>query len=131
MLEWAFTFFDVRSKAQYRAYVSVIQLAGPCILINYSEDPFRQRFSAAHEIAHAIFDLERDDFVISFSQWDKEDLIEIRANTFASNFLIPPGLIKSIPIQKWDEASMLEWATKLMVNVEPFVIALKRKWPDQ
>jgi Zn-dependent peptidase ImmA (M78 family) len=100
-------------------------VAGPCILINYSEDPFRQRFSAAHEIAHTIFDLEEKDFVISFSQWKKKDLTEIRANTFASNFLIPPGLLTSIPIQKWDENSVLEWARKLMVNVEPFVIALR------
>lgn len=100
-------------------------VAGPCILVNYSEDLFRQRFSVAHEIAHAIFDLEREDFIISFSNWEKGDLTEIRANAFASNFLIPPGLIKSIPVRKWDESRVLEWAARLMVNVEPFVIALK------
>lgn len=100
-------------------------VAGPCILINYSEDPFRQRFSAAHEIAHAIFDLEKEDFVISFSSWDRRDLTEIRANAFASNFLIPPNLIKSIPVQKWEEENVVEWAKRLMVNVEPFVISLK------
>jgi len=100
-------------------------VAGTCILVNYSEDLFRQRFSLAHEIAHAIFDIETEDFIISFSNWDKNNLVEIRANTFASNFLIPPSLTKRIPVQKWDETTVLEWATKLMVNVEPFVIALK------
>jgi Zn-dependent peptidase ImmA (M78 family) len=100
-------------------------MAGPCILINYSEDLFRQRFSAAHEVAHVLFDLDTEDFIVSFSQWNKGDLIEPRANAFAASFLIPPGLIKSIPVQKWDDNSILEWSRRLMVNVEPFVIMLR------
>ncbi len=99
-------------------------IAGPCILINYSEDPFRQRFSAAHEVAHVIFDLDTEDFIVSFSQWEKSNLTELRANTFAAHFLIPPELVRSIPVQQWDKNSILEWARKLMVNVEPFVIML-------
>ena len=31
-------------------------VAGKCALVNHSEDIYRQRFSAAHEMAHAIFD---------------------------------------------------------------------------
>ena len=30
--------------------------AGACLLVNYDEDVYRQRFSVAHEMAHAIFD---------------------------------------------------------------------------
>ena len=67
-------FFDVISREQYWAYVYGIQRSDPCILVNYNDDPFRQRFSAAHEVAHAIFDLESEDFIISFSQWNKQDL---------------------------------------------------------
>ncbi len=33
---------------------------GKCIVINYSDDIYRQRFTAAHEAAHAIFDSESD-----------------------------------------------------------------------
>jgi len=34
--------------------------------VNYSEDVYRQRFTAAHELAHAIFDSD-DSAVVSFA----------------------------------------------------------------
>jgi hypothetical protein len=46
-------------------------VAGSCVLVNYSEDVFRQRFTVAHEAAHAILD-DGEDFVVSFSQWGQE-----------------------------------------------------------
>ena len=36
--------------------------AGKCALINLREDVYRQRFSAAHEMAHAVFDSARAGF---------------------------------------------------------------------
>ena len=33
-------------------------VVGACILVNYNEDVYRQRFTAAHEAAHAILDHE-------------------------------------------------------------------------
>lgn len=66
-------------------------VAGPCILVNYSEDLFRQRFSAAHEAAHAL--LDDDDVIVSFQEWSTLDLREVRANTFASRFLLPPEFL--------------------------------------
>jgi len=39
--------------------------AGSCILVNYGEDTFRQRFTAAHKLGHALLDAETD-FVVSF-----------------------------------------------------------------
>ncbi len=62
--------------------------AGKCILVNYSEDIYRQRFTTAHETAHAILD-DEEDFVVSLLS-DKKELVEVRANTFASHYLIPP-----------------------------------------
>ena len=100
-------------------------VAGPCALVNYSEDIYRQRFSAAHEAAHALLD-DGDDFSVSFSQWDSKDLSEIRANAFASHFLMPPEFLTQIPVQgDWTEQQFLHWAQKLRVNPEPFAYALK------
>ncbi len=42
-------------------------IAGDCIIVNYTEDVYRQRFTAAHEAGHAIFD-KKDDINISFSK---------------------------------------------------------------
>lgn len=56
--------------------------AGTCILVNYSEDIYRQRFTAAHEGGHGILD-SNDDVIVSFSN-RTTDLVETRANTFAS-----------------------------------------------
>jgi IrrE N-terminal-like domain len=39
--------------------------AGTCILVNYDEDIYRQRFTAAHEAAHGILDRDQD-VVVSF-----------------------------------------------------------------
>ena len=100
-------------------------VAGKCVLVNYSEDSFRQRFSAAHEAGHAILNEETDP-PISFSQWKAKDLSEIRANAFASHFLLPPEYLTKIPDAKnWDETKIQEWAVKLKVNPEPLLLALK------
>lgn len=98
-------------------------VAGGCALVNYSQDVFRQRFTAAHEAAHAILDDEAE-FIVSF--WDRSDLSEVRANTFASRFLIPPEFLRAIPdASLWNESKLLEWSVQLMVNPEPLAIALK------
>lgn len=74
-------------------------VAGKCIIINYLEDVFRQRFTAAHEAAHAILD-DDEDIYVSYSNWGKSNLIEIRANTFASNYLMPEKTLRLIPDPK-------------------------------
>jgi Zn-dependent peptidase ImmA (M78 family)/transcriptional regulator with XRE-family HTH domain len=100
--------------------------AGPSMLINYHEDVYRQRFSAAHELAHAILDNE-EDFVISHSKFKKDDLVEIRANAFASNYLLPGKLLETLPksIQFTPEV-ISNLSSQLMVNVTTLLIALKQ-----
>ncbi len=98
--------------------------AGPCVLVNYSEDVYRQRFTAAHEGAHAILD-KNDDVVVSFTSWDAKQLIEIRANTFASAYLLPPSIITKLPVENWDQVELVRWANKLKVNTTALAIALK------
>ena len=73
--------------------------AGICILINYNDDIFRQFFSAAHEYCHVLFDrkkIEEDGCIVSYydykkkyTRYDEAYLVELRANNFASEFLLP------------------------------------------
>jgi len=65
--------------------------AGISVLLNYGDDLYRQFFSAAHEYGHVLFereDITRRGCVVSYG-WDKAKLIEIRANNFAAEFLLP------------------------------------------
>ncbi|MBD3675683.1 MAG: ImmA/IrrE family metallo-endopeptidase [Planctomycetaceae bacterium] len=66
-------------------------IAGVCMLINYDEDLYRQFFSAAHEYAHVLFDrneLNNTGCVLSY-KYSNEELVELRANRFAAEFLFP------------------------------------------
>jgi len=101
---------------------------GKFILINYNEDIFRQRFTVAHEAAHAIFDLDENDNFLSKSSLEGRDLVEIRANTFASSYLLPQFVLDRIPDNKfWSSDKLIEWAIKLKVSVLALLIALKEK----
>ena len=100
-------------------------VAGDCILINYSEDIDRQRFTAAHETAHAILDW-RDHLVVSFKN-DREDR-EVQANKFASNYLVPGTFLRGIPqARTWTQQKALAWANKFKVSTEVLAYALQRE----
>lgn len=99
--------------------------AGKCALVNHSEDIYRQRFSAAHEMAHAIFDSEHGPSV-SFERPSNSDMLELRANRFASCFLIPPTFLERIPdATTWTDAKAQDWANRLRVSCIALAIALK------
>lgn len=106
-------------------------VAGHCVLINYDEDIYRQRFSVAHEAAHAIL----DDSEISVSKagpliktggrWTLEQLSEIRANSFASAYLVPEVFLKNIPnATTWHNAKIIEYSKKMHINPEVLSIGL-------
>ncbi|MEA5549714.1 ImmA/IrrE family metallo-endopeptidase [Anabaena cylindrica UHCC 0172] len=98
--------------------------AGNCVLVNYNEDIYRQRFTAAHESAHAILDTDQS-IVVSLKTNTKE-LIEKRANTFASNYLMPPEFLQQIPdLRIWNSEKAVEWANKLKVSTTALANALK------
>ena len=100
-------------------------VAGKCALVNHSEDIYRQRFSAAHEIAHAIFDSEQG-ATVSFEHPGHRDMLEVRANRFASCFLMPPAFLAKLPDpSKWRDADALRWANELRVSCDALGIALK------
>ncbi|MNY22150.1 hypothetical protein D3C86_1557410 [compost metagenome] len=92
---------------------------------------YRQRFTVAHEAAHAIFD--GDSISIDFekpnaprnSKWTTEELIEIRAERFASCFLIPPSIAEHMRNFEWTEDLARQWASKLKVSTRALAKSLK------
>lgn len=99
-------------------------VAGKCALVNHSEDIYRQRFSAAHEMAHAIFDSDEVASVSYFTQSGR-DLREVRANRFASCFLMPPDFLAALPDpRRWSDRDAMDWANKLRVSCQALGIAL-------
>jgi Zn-dependent peptidase ImmA (M78 family)/DNA-binding XRE family transcriptional regulator len=100
-------------------------VAGKCALVNHSEDIYRQRFSAAHEMAHAIFDFDQGASV-SFEGPNGSNLVETRANRFASCYLMPPAFISKLPDPaKWSDDDALRWANDMRVSCAALAIALK------
>jgi len=97
--------------------------AGTCILVNYSEDIYRQRFTGAHEGAHGILD-HGDDVIVSFKDKGQE-YVELRANTFASRYILPPEVITQIPVKEWTRLEIVRWASKFKVSTHALAIALK------
>jgi len=101
--------------------------AGRCVLVNYSEDIYRQRFTVAHEAGHAILDDDQD-VVITFTKWDKKNLSEVRANSFASHYLMPREFLRAIPQADFRTLQKLvEWASRLKVSTAALAIALRRE----
>lgn len=99
-------------------------VAGDCVLINYNEDIYRQRFTAAHEAAHAILDWQ-DHLIVSFR--NDNETREVQANKFASNYLVPNTFLHGIPQPRnWNQQKAVEWANKLKVSTEALAYALKR-----
>lgn len=97
---------------------------GNCVLVNYNEDVYRQRFTSAHEAGHSILDGDQE-IVVSFAKWRKNDLREIRANNFASHYLLPPEFLMKIPDNtNWDKEKSLKWANRLKVSTEALAYSL-------
>ncbi len=106
--------------------------AGHCILINYDEDIYRQRFSVAHEAAHAILDnnevsiTSKEQLQNTYKKWSHEQLSEIRANIFAASYLAPDEFLHSIPEPSlWNNSKIIEYAKMMHINPKTLAIALK------
>lgn len=94
------------------------QRIGDCILINYSDDIYRQRFSLLHEIGHYLLDEKKNVINLSYYNEDKNNYSEVRANNFASRFIIPEELLLNIKKSntQFTESSVIEYSKRLMVN---------------
>lgn len=60
---------------------------GLFVVANRVHHYLRRRFSFAHEFAHVVVDRERFGLISRASE--RDDLVEVRANAFAANFLMP------------------------------------------
>ncbi len=100
-------------------------VAGPCVLVNDSEDVWRQRFTALHEAGHAFLDRGEHSVVISFTKWDSSDLVELRANTFAAHVLLPDHLVQKLPDIAWTADRVAEFAIRLKVTPAPLIFRLR------
>lgn len=98
-------------------------VAGKCILINYSEDLYRQNFTLAHEVAHSIFDTDVS-YNVSFTK-DGNDIKEIRANRFAAAFLMPGNVLKKLKITNWSQEILVKLAKQFRVNIISLLYRLK------
>ncbi len=91
-----------------------------CILINYSDDLYRQNFSAAHEYCHALFDSKLGQEVTYLN--NNKIPIEWRANSFAGNFLVPDNAI----IHRYQPANdYLGWVTIIKEMCHYFSVSSK------
>jgi len=62
----------------------------PLIIVNSMINPNQKRFILAHEYGHLLFDREKiSDRIELRENWYSTDQIEVRANQFAAEFLIP------------------------------------------
>ncbi|WP_426745043.1 XRE family transcriptional regulator [Myxococcus faecalis] len=127
--------------------------AGVCALINYDDDLFRQFFSAAHEYCHVLFErgvLDRESCIVSYynnrelgrrdstqtPQSEREShWIELRANNFASEFLLPLSALDRYPKpQTTDDVAelTLRIGRDYRINTVTVAIRLKDKgWISQ
>jgi len=90
---------------------------GLFVVNNQTHAPQRQRFSWCHEYAHVL--LDRDAVGLISRTADRSNLVEVRANSFAANFLMPEegvsqflaavgkGAPSRIHAQVFDEAGVL------------------------
>jgi Zn-dependent peptidase ImmA (M78 family) len=60
---------------------------GSFVVVNHDHPSLRRRFSYAHEYCHVLMDRARRGAISS--QDNRGDLLEVRANSFAANFLLP------------------------------------------
>jgi Zn-dependent peptidase ImmA (M78 family)/transcriptional regulator with XRE-family HTH domain len=68
------------------------QRTGLSILVNSVQSGQRRLFSVAHEYSHLLFDRDRKGVVSRLP--DREESIEVRANSFAAVFLMPESGVR-------------------------------------
>ncbi|MGF6273863.1 Zn-dependent peptidase ImmA (M78 family)/transcriptional regulator with XRE-family HTH domain [Massilia sp. UYP11] len=100
-------------------------VAGKCVLVNSSEDMYRQRFSAAHELAHALFDAGTVARVSLRSEGSNP--LERHANAFASEYLMPTHLLRQLPkLSALSDDEIKRWANHFKVSCDALGVAAQR-----
>ena len=102
---------------------------GPCILVNYLEGHYRQNFSVAHELCHALLDNDHT-VTVSFERWEDEERKDLhkrewRANSFASHLLFPIAARQRLPLgsTQLERADVIKRAAQ-EYRVNPIVVLI-------
>jgi Zn-dependent peptidase ImmA (M78 family)/DNA-binding XRE family transcriptional regulator len=80
---------------------------GPFVAVSQGEHVMRRTFSFAHEYAHVLLDCDSNG-IISRGR-DRAELVEVRANAFAANLLLPEAGVRQFlaTLGKVGEAKLL------------------------
>ena len=89
-------------------------------LVNSSKDTAHQRFTLAHELAHLLFDDPTSEVHVDAAVGaQSKDAREVRANAFASAFLLPIGALhRQVGTTKATEADFAQLVFTMGVSVE-------------
>ena len=100
---------------------------GPCILVNYLEGYFRQNFSVAHELCHALLDNDHG-VTVAFERVADEKqkdlrMREWRANAFAGHLLFPHRARRTLSLGHTDDDHVRAvMAAAELYRVNPVVV---------
>lgn len=106
--------------------------------INQSHHPNRQRFTLAHELGHFLLHGKRTRvFVDSSTMFFRDglaaegtDKVEIEANAFAAELLMPENVLREIthhqPLDAFDDRAIQSLAAKFGVSVRALTIRLTK-----
>lgn len=116
----------------------VVKEGRAVIGVNQSHHPNRQRFSLAHELGHFILHSRQTPVFVDASTIffrdelaaEGNDLVEIEANTFAAELLMPEDtlrrLIRQHPLDAFDDKAVQRLASLFGVSVQALTIRLAK-----
>jgi Zn-dependent peptidase ImmA (M78 family) len=116
----------------------VIKDGRATIGVNQSHHPNRQRFTLAHELGHYLLHGKRTRvFVDSSTMFFRDglaaegtDKVEIEANAFAAELLMPESVLRDIarhqPVDAFDDRAIQSLAAKFGVSVRALTIRLTK-----
>jgi Zn-dependent peptidase ImmA (M78 family) len=116
----------------------VIKNGRAVIGINQAHSKTRQRFSLAHELGHYLLHSKSTQVFVDASTIffrdelaaEGSDLVEIEANMFAAELLMPEQVLRQMirqqPLDAFDDRAVQRLAAKFGVSVQALTIRLAR-----
>ena len=116
----------------------VIKNERATIGVNQTHHPNRQRFTLAHELGHYLLHRKRTQVFVDSSTMffrgglaaEGTDKIEIEANAFAAELLMPENVLRDItrhqPLDAFDDRAVQSLAVKFGVSVRALTIRLTK-----
>lgn len=122
--EWAAHGLRVVSRPLERSGSCFVSEQGYSILVNSKEDKLRQRFTAAHEVAHLLLVLAK----VAIPDHEREEL----CNMFAHHVLVPreelSAYMASIRSNDLEPDDLLRLCGVFNVNMRPMALAMAEQW---